>query len=130
MQDRERGFGAFPIGVVGRTREQWAGECCCAGQQLVPVPGGRGGKCGLKQLARDAEGEVALELARAGGQDVELRRERPRLGKQARLADPGRAFDHHKAAVAALGRLDRGVQRFQLPFALEQRPCRRSRLGS
>jgi hypothetical protein len=75
----------------------------------------------LEQLPHRAEGEVALELTAAGGQDRHPPcRALAQLAQQATLADPRRPLDEGDPAAAVLGLAEQPVERRQLPVALEQ----------
>jgi hypothetical protein len=76
----------------------------------------------LEQLADDAEGEAGLELAAARLEHPAVVRAR-RLGgagEEARLADPGGAFDRQRAARAAVGVGQSRTDPAQLFVALQQ----------
>ena len=86
-------------------------------------PGERGGiDLALEELAHDAEAELALQLAGAGGEDGELARRRgAQAGEQARLPDPGRTLDQQQAPAPGDGIADGGVEHRELGVALQQR---------
>ena len=98
--------------------------------------GGRGagqrrrvGDHALEQLADDAERELALELARARVEHERAvgARAAAELGEQARLADPGRALDQHRAALPHRRLGEQRVQQRDLAVALDERRGRRDR---
>ena len=96
--------------------------------------GRRGREQRLEELAHDAERELPLELAAARRQHAEPRglRDRPRLGEQAGLADPGAALDRCEPPVPVARGVEERAQRGDVGLALEERrgraaPGRRGR---
>jgi len=76
----------------------------------------------FEELADDAVRERALQLraTRAERQHPVAARQPARLGEQRGLADPGRAFDDQRAAVAGARRPKRRDDRVELPLTLQQ----------
>ena len=126
-----------PVQAVERGERRVAGRRSLVGRGEHDARGrGGAGQCvgigddGLEELADDAEREVALQLAgarvehhRAAGVRVA-----PELRQQPRLADPGRALDQHRAALAHAGLGEQGVEQRHLAVALDQAAGRRPRL--
>ena len=77
----------------------------------------------VDRVDEHAEGQVALELrGRAGQDEMALVVGAPRqLGEQVGLADPGRADDGQRPAVAVRGARQRRVHRLQLLQAAHER---------
>jgi hypothetical protein len=83
---------------------------------------GLGGQRGFEQLAHQREGEVALQLGRTGGQDVEPRpfRDLARGAQQERLAQSHRRLDHDQPARSRRRLADGRLQLAQLRLTLQQ----------
>ena len=124
VQHGERRVGGrhlLPVRARARQPQQPPGH---AGRPLEQVVAGAGRDLGqgrLEQLAHDAEGEVALELAAARAQRPRARGVRERAGgaDEGRLADARGPLDHEQAAVATLRARHRGLDARQLGVALE-----------
>ena len=108
-----------------------AGDCAPSSVAAIPAaPSNSGVALGgwhrgdrrLEELADDAEGVVALELAPAGREDphAALRRKLRRRLEQRGLADARRSRDHHRMPVAGTRPVDERRQRSQLRLALER----------
>ena len=80
------------------------------------------GERGLKELASDAEWELALQLPAPRAQDTHVRGGRPSsgLGQQPGLADARRALDEPDASLLGDGRVDQGLKRRELLLPLQQ----------
>jgi len=122
VDQREQGGGvgrqALPRGGV----EQRGAGGRGAPQKLGPL-GRAVARDRREELQREAEREVLLALTATGPQHVQ-----PgpgglagRLGQQTRLADAGRALDHHQAPTAAPCVAQRRTEHLELCIALEQR---------
>ncbi len=126
MHHRERRV-ALELGARHQVRrvEERIGERGGAGEELGALLGGRGREQRLEELTDDPEGEVALVLAGARGEDAQPAADvGARLGEQPCLADPGGALDRSHAAVAAACRVCERAERRQLDLALEQEQFR------
>ena len=140
-RDEQRAVGGDPRGQpvqAVQQREQLAARRLRAGrrlraQQLRGDPGGAleqpaardervGGDERLEELAHDAEREVALQRAAAGGEDAHAALGRELLGalQQRALADAGRALDERDAARPGARRIEQRRQRGDLGFALQE----------
>ena len=122
---QERVGRALPRPLAGRRRleaEQLRRQPRAALQQ--PPPLGRRGRAqaALEQLARDAEGELALELAAAAGEHLEaaLARTVARGVQQRRLAQARGRLDEHQPTGAAAGGVERFVDDLDLGIPFEQ----------
>ena len=119
VQDGELGA-LLPVGLRS------AGEHGRRGRRGAGEHGvGAGGHRRLEELAHDAPGELALELAGARGQHAQLvARAGAEVGQQAGLADPRGALDQGEPAAAAARLGDQVLQRGGLTVALEQAHAR------
>jgi hypothetical protein len=120
VERRERRVRAHPVALRARGVEDRARRSGRAGQPALarlPVHEWR-----LEQLAHDAEGKLALELAGARRQHahVLLLGGGPQLGEQPALPDPGRSLDQSQAASAARRVPQHGAERFELAVAFEE----------
>jgi hypothetical protein len=81
------------------------------------------GHLALEELAHDAVGELALELADAGGEHAQpgAGRAHAQVGEQPGLADPRRPLDEDEPALPGRRGGDHLVERRQLGVALEER---------
>jgi hypothetical protein len=106
-------------GAVARHAERTA----CGAGQIVAFGCGQRGQRRLEQLAHEREREVALQLGRTGGQDVQPRpfRDLPRGSEQARLAQSRRRLDHDQPASSRRRLGDGRLKLAQLPLTLQQR---------
>ncbi len=130
VEERERLLPA--LGAVRRGElpgEQGARQGGRAAEQPVALPGRRRGERRLEELAHDAEGEAALELAAARGEhrDAGVPGAPARLLEQPGLADPGRPLDRHERAPALAGPRERVVQAGEIAVPLDQLRLRRGR---
>jgi hypothetical protein len=117
------GLGAGVVGRLEHPRRRLRG----AGQPPRPV--GRIDQHGLEQLPHDAERQLALEVAPAGGEHAEpgtLGRFASR-GEEPALPDPGRSLDECQAGPAVERALDQVLERTELAVALEEVARRRRR---
>ena len=82
----------------------------------------RGRELALEELAYDAVGELALELAHARREHAQAGAggALAQVGQQPRLADPRRPLDQHEAALPGGRGGDHPVERGQLGVALEE----------
>ena len=91
-------------------------------QQPVAVGRGQRGQRRLQQLPGEAERELLLDLAAAGGQQVKSVVGRAFRGgpEQRGLAASGRALDDHRAAPARCGVGHRRVQGVQVGVSFQE----------
>ena len=119
----ERGKGRFAGGlVVALTREvEDACRRCCGARKAALTFHGVG-ETGLEQLAHNAEGVLALELAAARRQDDQPTRGRTPapIGDKAGLADPRRTLNEDEPRLAGQRVRDGTVELVQFALALEQ----------
>ncbi|HEX2156428.1 MAG TPA: hypothetical protein VHS79_05500 [Actinomycetes bacterium] len=108
-------------GIGREERRRQAGQ---ATEQLLAVVCWRSGDGRLEQLADDPIGELPLKLTAPGSQYPHLSflGSLAGHGKQARLANPGRALDDHQTAATPAGSVDRLIERLQLGLAFQQLP--------
>ena len=110
------GLGGAVIGGLEHPRRRLRGP----GQPPCPVA--RVDQDGIEQLPHDAERQLALEVAPAGGEHTEsglLGRFASR-GEQPALPDPGRPFEQRQALPALERALDQLLENTELTVALEQ----------
>ncbi len=102
--------------------EQLGGQRGAALQQPPPLGGVRVAHARLEELARDAERELALELAPARGEHLEpaLLGAVARGREQRRLPEPGRRLDEHQPSVPGGGGAQRRFDDLDLGIPLEQ----------
>ena len=116
VQAVQRGGGRVVTDVpLARQPEHRPGECRRSLQPAPALLAGGPADASLQQLTHHAVGEVALQLATAGGQDLQsgcVGETHPRL-QQTGLADAGRPLEDHRRAATA-GRISG-----QLPEAIE-----------
>ena len=124
VQYRERGVGRLGLARVGvGTREgQHPGRDPCRSlEQVGPPAGGSCGQGRLEQLARHAEGEVALQLAATGPQNANSGGAGGVGGSldQRRLADAGGALQHEQRPLVGLCPRQRLVDAAELGLAFQ-----------
>jgi hypothetical protein len=128
VESGEGGVGAEAVGAeLGRLEDRAGGS----GGPVEPALACLGiRERRLEELAHDAEGELALELAAARGEHAHVLHlgGRAQLGEQPALPDPGRTLDQREPAVAVRGVIERSAKRFKLAVALEEQLCP-SRVG-
>ncbi len=102
--------------------EQLGGQGGAALQQPPALGGVRGAHARLEELARDAEGELALELPAARGEHLEPALLGAGAGgrEQRRLPEPGRRLDEHQPSVPGGGGAQRRFDDLDLGIPLEQ----------
>ncbi len=123
VEERVRRARVRPRSVRGRIEAEELGGEARAALEQPPALGGAGrADARLEQLAGDAERELALELAPAGGEDLEaagaglLARRR----EQRRLAEAGRGLDENDASIAAVSGGEGVIDGLDLRISLEQ----------
>jgi hypothetical protein len=131
VQRRKGGIRRVLAGSDVRFLEQGQCQLRRATGQLGALLDRSTGQQRLEQLADDAEGELLLQLPRAGGQHLKARRPGggERHANQAGLAHAGTALDHQQSPGAAARAGQELLDRGDLGLALEQRGLRRKRSG-
>jgi hypothetical protein len=120
VQHRER-IAAPPAVWYRCAREHALGQPAGASQELAsPLLAGRE-EDRLEELPHDAEGEVALELGRAGAQHLQILRGLSRRGEQTRLPDPRRPFDDRRGALTPSRRGAQARELLELALPLHER---------
>src|SRR6185503_18597036 len=97
------------------------------GARQPPRPAGGIGQERIEQLPHDAERELALEVARTGGEHAEARPLGRRAGRaeQPALPDPGGSLNQGQAGPALQRTLDQVLERTELAVAFEELVRRR-----
>jgi hypothetical protein len=111
-----------PVPAGPRAVQQRFGERRGARQQALALGCRCAGHDRLEQLQRDAEGELALQLAARRRQQLHARPlgETARGGHQLRLAQARVALEHQQDPFAGAGRVERGADGLELVVALQQ----------
>jgi hypothetical protein len=119
MQHRERRLSPVTSRGLRRGREQRSGKRGRTGQEFRPDVWTGGGQRSLERLPDDAEREFALELPPRAANVTNPAARHPRLGQQPHLPDARAALDHDKTTIAAMRRVEHGLQHSKLGPTLE-----------